>query len=263
MRNTDTLFRFALLALLAAPAVVVAQDAPAGPTPPAQIEPAAGAAAADEEEFFVFDESEDGSAPPVTIADPLENYNRAMFAFNDKAYRIVLKPIARGLRVLPEPVRVSGRNFFTNLGAPVSAASALLQGDVRNFGTELGRFLLNTTAGLAGLFDVATEVGIVQDEEDLGQTLARYGVGHGFYLVMPFYGSSSLRDVIGNAGTAAINPVYQNLDTGEIIAINVVEAEIALSLDRDTYESLYDSSLDPYAFFRSAWTQNRAGRVAE
>jgi phospholipid-binding lipoprotein MlaA len=259
MRNTDTFLRFALLALLTAPAVSLAQDPPApGPTPPAQIEPTVD----DEEDFFVFDETEDG-APAVTIADPLEGFNRAMFTFNDKAYRIVLKPIARGLRVLPEPVRVSGRNFFSNLGAPVSAISALLQGDVRNFGTELGRFVLNTTAGLAGLFDVATEVGIVQDEEDLGQTLARYGVGHGFYLVMPFYGSSSLRDVIGNAGTAAINPVYQNLDTGEIIAINLVEAEIALSLDRDTYESLYDSSLDPYTFFRSAWTQNRAGRVAE
>jgi phospholipid-binding lipoprotein MlaA len=139
----------------------------------------------------------------------------------------------------------------------------VLQGDVRNFATELGRFLLNTTAGLAGFLDVATDVGLVQDEEDLGQTLGRYGVGHGFYVVVPFMGSSSLRDVIGNAGTAAINPVYQNLDTGEIVAINLTDAELALSLDQDTYESLYDSSLDPYAFFRSAWTQNRAGRVAE
>jgi phospholipid-binding lipoprotein MlaA len=214
----------------------------------------------EEEEFFVFDEEED-SGP--LISDPLEGFNRTMFAFNDKLYRGVLKPVARGLRVLPEPVRVSGTNFFSNLGAPVSSISALLQGDIRNSATELGRFLLNTTAGVVGLFDVATEVGLLQDEEDLGQTLGRYGIGTGFYLVLPFYGSSSLRDAIGSAGTSAINPVYDNLDTGEIIAINLTDAELRLSVDRDTYESLYDQSLDPYAFFRSAWAQNRAGKVEQ
>jgi phospholipid-binding lipoprotein MlaA len=236
-------------ALLWVPAALFAQDAaaPAAPVP-------------EDEEFFVFDEEDAGpTVPPV--ADPLEGLNRATFAFNDKLYRVVLKPVARGLRVLPEPVRTSGSNFFDNLGAPVSSVSALLQGDVRNCATELGRFLLNSTAGLAGLFDVATEVGLLQDEEDIGQTLGRYGVGHGFYLVLPFFGSSSLRDAIGTAGTGAINPVYDNLEMGEIIAINFTEAEIALSLDRDTYEGLYDGALDPYAFFRSAWQQNRAGRV--
>jgi phospholipid-binding lipoprotein MlaA len=221
---------------------------------------AAEEALPEEEEFFVFDEDE---APTVTIGDPLEGLNRATFAFNDKLYRGVLKPIARGLRVLPEPVRVSGTNFFDNLGAPVSSVSALLQGDLRNCATELGRFLLNTTAGIVGLFDVATEVGLAQDEEDLGQTLARYGVGHGFYLVLPFYGSSSLRDAIGTAGTSAINPVYDNLETGEVIAINFTDVELRLSVDRDTYEALYDQALDPYAFFRSAWAQNREGRVKE
>jgi phospholipid-binding lipoprotein MlaA len=236
-------------AMLSAPAALFAQDATA-PVTPAQ----------EDEEFFVFDEEDAGPTEPP-IADPLEGLNRATFAFNDKLYRGVLKPIARGLRVLPEPVRTSGSNFFDNLGAPVSSVSALLQGDVRNCATELGRFLLNSTAGLAGLFDVATEVGLLQDEEDIGQTLGRYGVGHGFYLVLPLFGSSSLRDAIGTAGTGAINPVYDNLEMGEIIAINFTEAEIALSLDRDTYEGLYEGALDPYAFFRSAWQQNRAGRV--
>jgi phospholipid-binding lipoprotein MlaA len=215
----------------------------------------------DEDEFFVFEEEGDESTS--TIDDPLEGLNRATFAFNDKLYRGVMKPIARGLRVLPEPVRVSGTNFFSNLGAPVSSISALLQGDVRNSATELGRFLLNTTAGLAGFFDVATRVGLLQDEEDLGQTLGRYGVGPGFYLVIPFYGSSSLRDAIGTAGTSAINPVYDNLETGEILAITFTDAELRLSIDRDTYEALYDQALDPYAFFRSAWAQNRAGKVKQ
>ncbi len=215
----------------------------------------------DEEEFFVFDE--EGEEPSATISDPLEGLNRVTFAFNDKMYRGVLKPIARGLRVLPDPVLVSGTNFFSNLGAPVSSISALLQGDVRNSATELGRFLMNSTVGVLGLFDVATKAGLVQDEEDLGQTLGRYGIGHGFYLVIPFYGSSSLRDALGMAGNSAINPVYEDLDTGEIIAINFTSAEFTLAVDKDTYEALYDQALDPYAFIRSAWVQNRAGKVEQ
>jgi phospholipid-binding lipoprotein MlaA len=214
--------------------------------------------APEEEEFFDFDEGEE---PELRIADPLESINRVTFAINDKLYRGVFKPVARGLRILPSGVRVSFGNFFSNLGTPVSAASALLQADVRNCGTELTRFALNSTAGLFGFFDVASEVGIERDNEDLGQTLARYGVGHGFFLMVPFYGPSSLRDVTGSVATSAINPIYENLESGEIVAINVTDAEIALSLDQDTYESFYDSALDPYVFFRTAWLQNRAGNV--
>lgn len=243
------LFAFAALPLQAADAAVPADEEPLDEE------------FIEDEEFFVFDEDEDESAS--TIADPLERINRVTFAFNDKMYRGVLKPIARGLRVLPQPVRVAGSNFFDNLTGPVSSFSALLQGDVRNSATELGRFLLNTTAGVGGLFDVATDVGLESDQEDLGQTMGRWGIGHGFYLVVPFAGPSSLRDAVGLSTTQRINPIYDNLHSDEIIAINVVEAEITLSLDRDTYESLYDQALDPYAFFRSAWAQNRAGDVAK
>lgn len=217
--------------------------------------------APEDDEFFVFDEED--SAPAVTIRDPLEGLNRATFAFNDTLYRGALKPVARGLRVLPEPVLVAGTNFFDNLGAPVSSIGALLQGDLRNCATELGRFLVNSTAGFVGLFDVATDMGLVQDEEDLGQTLARYGVGHGFYLVLPFFGSSSLRDALGTLANTAINPVYDNLVTGEVLAVNLADAEFSLAVDKDTYEGLYDGALDPYAFFRSAWIQNRAGKVEQ
>ncbi len=213
-----------------------------------------------DEEFFDFDE---GAEAEIRIADPLEGINRVTFAINDKLYRGVFKPVARGLRILPVGLRISFSNFFSNLGTPVSAASALLQADLRNCGTELTRFALNSSAGLFGLFDVAADLGIEQDNEDLGQTLARYGVGHGFYLVVPFYGPSSLRDITAGAATSAINPVYQNLETSEIIAINVTNAEIALSLDQDTYESFYESALDPYIFLRTAWLQNRAGAVEE
>jgi len=214
----------------------------------------------DDEEFFEFDEEDAGEAPD--IADPLEGFNRAMFGFNDKAYRYVLKPVAKGLRILPVPVRTSFRNFFSNLGTPVSAISALLQGDLGNTGSEVGRFGVNTTLGILGLFDPATGMGLVQDDEDMGQTFGRWGVGTGPYIVLPLLGSSSLRDTVGFGTNAALNPINAKLDTSEIIALQLLRVEVALSLDQDTYEALYDGALDPYIFFRSAWTQNRAGNVA-
>jgi phospholipid-binding lipoprotein MlaA len=214
----------------------------------------------DEDDFFIFGEEE--TAPP-SVADPLEGFNRLMFKVNDKLYRVVLKPVARGLRVLPEPVRVGANNFFSNLGTPVSAFSALLQGDLRNAGSESGRFLLNSTAGLLGILDPATDIGLVKDEEDLGQTLARWGVGPGVYLVLPFISSTSLRDLPSQIAGNAINPLYQNLNDEETIGINLLSGEVALSLDKDSYEAFYDSALDPYVFFRSIWAQNRAARVAQ
>lgn len=224
---------------------------------PVLAQEAAATAPAEEEEFFEFDEGE----TTVTINDPLESVNRFFFVFNDKFYRYAAKPVARGLRILPVPVRQSMANFFSNLGAPISAGSALLQGDVRNAGTELGRFVLNSTAGLAGFLDPATDVGLLQDEEDLGQTLARWGVGHGPYLVVPFYGSTSLRDAFGSGATSALNPVYEELEGNEIAVVTMTQAEVLLSLDEDTYEAFYESAIDPYVFFRSAWVQNRQGKI--
>lgn len=222
--------------------------------------PQAWAQDEDDDDFFFFEEEED-AAPE--IADPLESLNRATFAFNDKLYRHFLKPVARGLRKIPEPVRVSGANFFDNLGTPMSAFNALLQLDLPNAGTETARFLINTTIGLLGLFDPATDMGIEQDNEDLGQTMGKHGIGHGFYVVIPFLGASSLRDGLGSLGDTLINPVYDELSTLEVGAVRLTEAEIDVSLDQDTYEAFYDSALDPYIFFRSAYVQNRAGKVEE
>lgn len=218
------------------------------------------AQAQDDEEFFEFDKEE--SVAP-TIADPLEGFNRTIFAVNDKLYRGIFKPVARGMRVLPVPVIKSMANFFNNLLTPVSAACALLQGDPRNAATEAGRFVLNTTAGIGGLLDPATQLGLLQDEEDIGQTLAHYGIGQGFYLVVPLYGPSSLLDITGSIARNSVNPLYANLVTGEVMGINTASAEVDLALDKDTYESFYDNSLDPYVFFRSAFVQYIEGRVEQ
>ncbi len=218
------------------------------------------AIAQEDEEFFEFDE--EVLAEP-RIPDPFEGINRACFAFNDVLYRVALKPLARGLRLLPVPVVQSFNNFFINLQAPMSAFSALLQGDGKNAASELARFLLNSTAGAGGLLDPATRLGLMKDEEDLGQTLGRYGLRDGPFLVLPLYGSTSVRDLIGAIGTNQLNPLYSTLVTGEIIGINSLRGEVLLALDNDSYEAFYASSLDPYVFFRSAWVQSREGLIAK
>ena len=130
-------------------------------------------------------------SPAPAIADPIEPLNRVLFVVNDKAYYWVMKPVARGYRaVVPEGVRLSVRNFFSNTGMPIRFVNNLLQGKIRNSGVELLRFALNTTAGIGGLFDPAKDdFRLVARDEDLGQTFGKYGLGHGLYIVLPLLGA--------------------------------------------------------------------------
>jgi phospholipid-binding lipoprotein MlaA len=198
------------------------------------------------------------------IPDPLEGFNRAMFAFNDKLYFYALKPVARAYRYVPEGARVSVGNFFSNLKAPIRMANALVQLKLVDAGNELLRFGINTTFGIAGLFDPATKyLGIRQIDEDLGQTLGHYGVGQGFYLVVPFYGSSSLRDGIGSlTDYYLLDPTYYGLSNDlERTGAYAAQSVNTVSLDRDTYEAIKRDQLDPYIFIRDAYAQNREARV--
>ncbi len=214
-----------------------------------------------EDDFFAFDEFDGDDR--WEIHDPFENFNRSMFRFNDALYRNVAKPVARGLRVIPEPVRVSGSNFFNNFRTPVSGVNALLQLNFQTAGSEFSRFIINSTLGLLGFFDPATSMGLEANREDFGQTLGAWGFDHGFYLVLPFYGPSSLRDALGRPADTLLDPMLHAWDPAfwDYVAFRVVEAEIDLSLDQDTYEALWDSSPDPYAFFRNAYVQRRAALV--
>ncbi|MDC0598781.1 VacJ family lipoprotein [Gammaproteobacteria bacterium] len=217
--------------------------------------------AQDDDDFFIFDEEEEEIKE---VADPLEPFNRAMFTFNDKLYRGVLKPVAIGYRRVPEPARISVSNFLDNLETPVSSVNALVQLDIKNAVTESSRFLINSTIGLFGLFDPATKMGLERETEDLGQTLGRYGVGHGFYLVLPLSGPSSLRDGISRVGNnIRANPMLDDLSNGDFIVLRLIDAETALSLDQDSYEAFYESALDPYIFFRSSYIQRRDAQVAQ
>lgn len=213
----------------------------------------------EEDDFFFFEEDifeED-------IADPFEPINRVMFNINDKLYRSILSPVVKTYRIIPEGARVSVSNFYTNLTTPVSSINALLQLDIPNAASEISRFLLNTTFGILGIFDPATRWGFEEDREDFGQTLAHYGVGHGFYIVLPVIGFSSLRNTTGRLGNSALNPINHIWDPelDDWIAFQALDTVNDFSFNVDNYTSLYDSALDPYVFFRSAFVQNREGAV--
>jgi len=161
----------------------------------------------DDEEFdFLEDELDEQM---VEVADPLEPLNRLMFNVNDTLYFWVFKPCAQTYKaVVPEPARTGVRNFFHNLTTPVRYVNCLLQGKGDSADTELRRFLVNTTAGVLGFGDPARDqYGLEPVQEDLGQTLAIHGIDNGFYIVWPFLGPSTVRDSLGMAGDAFLNPV--------------------------------------------------------
>lgn len=200
--------------------------------------------------------------PPATLADPLEPVNRGLFWVNDKLYFYLFKPVARAFRIVPEPARTSLGNFFSNLGTPVRFANSLLQLKFADAGSELGRFMINSTLGIGGLFDPAKDWGELQrKDEDLGQTFGHYGLGQGFYLVLPVLGPTTLRDGVGRVGDTFLEPLPYMLDDTEVLIGRLVEQENRLSLDKDTYEGIKEQELDPYLFIRNAYAQRRAAQV--
>ncbi len=200
----------------------------------------------------------------ISVWDPLEPVNRGIFWFNDGAYRYVIKPVAKGFRVVPKPVRKSGANFFSNLLTPMRVINSLLQLKLKKTGTELARFGINTTIGIAGLFDPADKhFNLEKHSEDFGQTLASYGVGHGFYIVIPILGPSSLRDGVGVLGDALVDPIYYAFNNQDALAAKALDTINYLSLDNDSYEALTDDSIDPYLSIRDAYLQSRKQSVAE
>lgn len=197
-------------------------------------------------------------SPAPRLRDPLEPLNRALFFLNDKAYYWVMKPVARGYSaIIPEEIRVCVRNFFRNIAMPVRFVNNLLQGKVRNSGVELARFLINTTAGIGGLFDPAkNDWHIEPRQEDLGQTLGVYGFGQGFYLVLPILGPSSLRDTVGLTGDFFLTPLAY-VDKKVAIGATVLYLENEVSLKIGEYEDLTKAAIDPYVAVRNAYSQHR------
>jgi phospholipid-binding lipoprotein MlaA len=202
----------------------------------------------------------------VEINDPLEGLNRATFWFNDKLYLIVCRPISKGYEaVLPKPVRNGIHNAFENVKFPVRFVNCLLQGKVKRAGQETEKFLLNTVAGVGGLYRMSDKVVSLADlpEEDTGKTLAKWGMGHGAYLVLPFLGPSSVRDGVGLIADYAMNPVYWGYFSPGKHDWTMVPPGVntlrALPTQLGAYDDAKGEAIDPYIAIRSAYVQFREG----
>jgi len=217
----------------------------------------------EDEEDEEFEEFEDEFAEDeLDVYDPLETLNRGIFWFNDKLYFYVLKPIAKLYRYVPEPVRICTANFFSNLTSPIRIANAALQFKFPDAGRQLARFAINSTVGILGLFDPAKKYfALAAKEEDFGQTLGHYGIGPGFYIMLPFLGPSNLRDSIGRLVDLPLDPFIYILNDLEYLAVEAFDNINALSLDKNTYEAIKKDALDPYLFIRDAYFQFRAGKI--
>jgi phospholipid-binding lipoprotein MlaA len=200
--------------------------------------------------------------------DPLEGVNRGIYKFNDVADKAIVKPVATAYKtVAPAPVRTGINNFFSNLGMLTTVLNDLLQFKFAHAFTDAGRFVINTTFGLAGFIDVASMDKIEKRKEDFGQTLGYWGVGSGAYLVLPILGPSSLRDAAGFAvDTATTDPITYTHNIGEIRLHNQLRATQLIDKRTEllTASDLIDeASLDPYAFTRDAYLQLRASLVQD
>jgi len=194
----------------------------------------------------------DVSAPVVTPVDPYEGFNRSMYGFNMGLDKYLLKPVADGYKfITPNFMQTGVTNFFNNLKGINVVLNDLLQGKFEQSASDLGRFTTNSTIGLLGLFDVATDLGLQQNVEDFGQTLAVWGVNQGPYLVLPVLGPTTLRDGGGIVLDKAANPGSYVPGTGIIEGINErANAEGALNF-------IDEAALDPYVFTRESFLQYR------
>ncbi len=205
----------------------------------------------------VADPTLPASAQMPTSYDPWEKFNRRMHSFNNAVDRTVAKPLAKAyVAVVPRPMRLGVTNFFNNLGQPLSAINALLQGKPGQAGQSLGRFLVNTTIGVAGLFDPATRFRIPNRSEDFGQTLGIWGWRQSRYVELPLFGPRTVRDTFGLVGDAPLSPIRQVEDDRVryfLQGLQLVDTRVQLL----PLDSLREGATDEYALFRDGWTQRR------
>jgi phospholipid-binding lipoprotein MlaA len=218
---------------------------------------------ADDDEFELEDEFEAAATePPI---DPLSGYNRVMTQVNDKFYFWLLKPVSQGYRfVVPEGGRLAVSRFFNNLLMPVRFVNNLLQLKVKQAGTELARFGINTTVGVLGFGDpAANSFGLQAYPEDFGQTLGHYGVGGGFHIVLPLLGPSNLRDTLGLIPDYYLDPVSYIDDSKTELGVRAYRQVNHTSLHIGEYESLKKDAIDFYTFLRDSYEQRRIKQIEE
>ena len=194
--------------------------------------------------------------------DPWESYNRAIFAFNDAVDRWVLEPVAKGYDVVvPDPLERCISNFFQNLRVPINSVNGFLQGKPVNGASDVGRFVVNTTIGLAGFLDPATYFGLDRHDEDFGQTLGVWGVPPGPYLVWPLYGASTVRDTGGAIVDTAMSLTPFFVDSYVTLGARVFETVNARSIVLEDVQHAREAALDFYSFVRNAYLQRRIALI--
>ena len=205
------------------------------------------------------------------VKDCFESINRGIFAFNQGLDKAVFKPLAKGYRKLPQPVRSGTSNVISNLGNVVTIPNNILQGQVKDASMNSLRLIINSTLGIAGIFDVASYYGIEKrDKEDYGQTLGTWGVGEGCYFVLPVLGPSTVRDSIGSlvnvmGGDAWYNVTVAN-DTQYFNEADYYLSRVTSGIDfraknLESFDSLEKTSIDLYASIRSLYLQDRQRKI--
>ena len=222
--------------------------------------------------------SEDLSKSKDTAKECFEGVSRAMFKFNHALDKVIFKPVAKGYRALPSPIRKGTGNAVDNLRSLLTLSNNLLQGQFGRAGNTAARFGINTTAGILGIFDPATRLGFEdQGKEDFGQTLGAWGAESGCYFVLPVLGPTTARDAVGLIGNTFLDPVYQITHNTEIrngVVGNGNYSEHNYYYYRGTgavdfrakniesFESLEENSIDLYASLKSLYLQNRAKKIS-
>lgn len=241
-------------------------------TTPEDAETAASSAPTDAEQDYAalygdssYDPVADPTLPPgvqaTAVFDPWEKFNRRVHAFNNSVDRAVARPLARTyVHVVPRPMRLGVSNFFSNLGQPIDALNALLQGRPKQASQSLARFLMNSTLGIGGIFDPASDAKLPNRNEDFGQTLGVWGWRKSRYLELPFFGPRTVRDAFGMVGDAQISPV-RKIESDKVryglqgLALVDIRAQL-LPLD-----SLREGASDEYTLTRDAWSQRRQFQI--
>lgn len=208
-------------------------------------------------------------SPPSDPWDPLEPVNRVTYKFNDKADTYLLRPVAKGYdTITPDFVQKGVTNFFDNASQPVTMINSLFQLKWGKFNQSLGRFMINTTAGVGGLVDVASMTDVPHPNEDFGQTLGYWGLGPGMYIYLPFLGPSDGRDLIGAGVDQFANPItymneFDEIDNNYSYLPYVLRAIQGVNLRASLlgFDSTLAQQFDPYAFIRSYYLENRLKAV--
>ena len=204
------------------------------------------------------------SLPPGSARDPrdhIERYNRSMYRFNTAVDHAILRPLARGYaRVTPRPVRAGVSNFFGNLGYTKTIGNDIFQGHPLDFGSDVARLVVNTTVGIGGVFDPATRFGLEKHDRDFGQTLGKWGLPTGTYLMLPLLGPSDVRDTFGLLPDRFMSIEGQIHDPVLQASLTVVD-RINGRANMLSFDPAIDSAYDPYAFVRNVWFQRRDHKV--